>query len=104
MNERIYTINVLVCISIIIFCGVKVILDPRPETTSIYLPVASGIAGYFVPSPKIDKKDKKENENDNESLVSRLSKRLLIGGNKKNETQPEQVVSSNNSQSDVLDV
>jgi len=59
MNSKVYWANVLICISVIIFCGVKVMLDPQPTTTSIYLPIMSGIVGYFVPSPT----KKKENEN-----------------------------------------
>jgi hypothetical protein len=103
MNEKIYIVNVIVCVSVIIFCGVKVLLDPRPETTSIYLPVATGVCGYFVPNPKKDNKPNNNNE-DNESLISRLSKRL-IGGNKKQEQQ-EQVASnpSSSNSSDVLEV
>jgi hypothetical protein len=58
MNIYVYVINVIVCICMIIFCGVKVLLDPRPETTSIYLPIMSGIIGYFTPSPALTKKDK----------------------------------------------
>ena len=57
MNLHVYIINVIVCISIIIFCGVKVLTDGRPETTSIYLPIMSGIVGYFVPNPTLRKKD-----------------------------------------------
>ncbi len=59
MNSKVYWANVLICISVIIFCGVKVMLDPQPTTTSIYLPIMSGIVGYFVPSPL----KKKDNEN-----------------------------------------
>ena len=58
MNLYVYIINVIVCICMIIFCGIKVMLDPRPETTSIYLPIMSGIIGYFTPSPALNKKDK----------------------------------------------
>ena len=61
MNLHVYIINVIVCISIIIFCGVKVLTDGRPETTSIYLPIMSGIVGYFVPNPTLRKKDDKLN-------------------------------------------
>jgi hypothetical protein len=59
MNLTVYIINVLVCISIIIFCGTRVIMDQRPETTSIYLPIMSAIVSYFVPNPKLDKKENK---------------------------------------------
>jgi hypothetical protein len=58
MNLYVYIINVIVCICMIIFCGVKVLLDPRPETTSIYLPIMSGIIGYFTPSPSLTKKER----------------------------------------------
>jgi hypothetical protein len=37
----------------------KVMMDPRPETTSIYLPIMSGIVGYFVPNPALKKKEEK---------------------------------------------
>jgi len=57
MNLHVYIINVIVCVSIIIFCGVKVLTDPRPETTSIFLPIMSGIVGYFVPNPALKKKE-----------------------------------------------
>lgn len=56
MNSKVYWANVVICVSVIIFCGVKVMLDPEPTTTSIYLPIMSGIVGWFAPSPK-----KKEN-------------------------------------------
>jgi hypothetical protein len=59
MNLTVYIINVIVCISIIIFCGTRVIMDQRPETTSIYLPIMSAIVSYFVPNPKLDKKENK---------------------------------------------
>jgi len=57
MNLAVYIINVVVCISIIIFCGTKVMIDPRPETTSIYLPIMSAIGGYFIPNPTLRKKE-----------------------------------------------
>lgn len=98
MNSKIYIVNVVVCISVVIFCGVKVMLDPQPTTTSIYLPIMSGIVGYFVPSPK---KDKSENVNDNESLITRISQRL-IGGNK--EIKRTETQSTDSSESQVIDV
>jgi hypothetical protein len=88
MNSKIYIVNVIVCVSVVIFCGVKVMLDPEPTTTSIYLPIMSGIVGYFVPSPK--KENKPDNQiNDNESLITRISQRL-IGGSKDMKTQTRQ--------------
>jgi hypothetical protein len=32
-------------------------IDPRPETTSIYLPIMSAIGGYFIPNPTLRKKE-----------------------------------------------
>jgi len=58
MNIYVYIINVIVCICVIIFCGIKVMLDSSPTTTSIYLPIMSGVVGYFVPQPSLNKKDK----------------------------------------------
>jgi len=101
MNSKIYIVNVVVCISVICFCAVKVLLDPRPETTSIYLPVATGIVGYFVPQPKKDKQEL--NINDEESLASRLSKRIMIGGGEVRKKQENQESLSTNS-SEVIDV
>ena len=66
MNTKVYWANVIICISVIIFCAVKVMLDPEPTTTSIYLPIMSGIVGYFVPSPT----KKKEGEFNNTQLIS----------------------------------
>lgn len=75
-HTAIYWANVLICISVIIFCGVKVMLDPRPETTSIYLPIMSGIVGYFVPSP-LKKKEEKlitpQTNNNTNSITSNYS-------------------------------
>jgi len=74
MNIYVYVINVIVCISVIIFCGMKVMMDPRPETTSIYLPIMSGIVGYFVPNPALKKKEENKNTiNTPLSNVSQLS-------------------------------
>jgi len=100
MNSKIYIVNVIVCVSVVLFCGVKVMLDPEPTTTSIYLPIMSGIVGYFVPQPKKDKPEL--NINDEESLASRLSKRIMIGGGvlKKQENQE----SSTTNSSEVIDV
>ncbi len=69
MNSKVYWANVLICISVIIFCGVKVMLDPQPTTTSIYLPIMSGIVGYFVPSP-LKKKDNENNLLNNGNTIT----------------------------------
>jgi hypothetical protein len=44
-------------------------LDPEPTTTSIYLPIMSGIVGYFVPNPT----KKKENQDINQLVSSNAS-------------------------------
>jgi hypothetical protein len=87
MNIYVYVINVIVCISVIIFCGMKVMMDPRPETTSIYLPIMSGIVGYFVPNPALKKKE--ENKNIiNASNVSQLSNGSQQSGSNPPPTPP----------------
>jgi hypothetical protein len=84
MNLGVYVINVIVCISIIIFCGVKVLTDPRPETTSIYLPIMSGIVGYFVPNPAFKKK---ENTGDRNNPISNSLNQLNTNSQFTNNSQ-----------------
>jgi hypothetical protein len=74
MNAKVYWANVVICISVIIFCGVKVMLDPEPTTTSIYLPIMSGIVGYFVPNPT----KKKDNQDINQLVSSNSSSEGII--------------------------
>ena len=94
MNLHVYIINVIVCISIIIFCGVKVLTDGRPETTSIYLPIMSGIVGYFVPNPSLKKKEDRNNP------ISQLTTSNLISGvTNTNNTNSQMSVGSQQSRS-----
>lgn len=68
MNSKVYWANVVICISVVIFCGVKVILNPDPSTTSIYLPIMSGIIGYFVPNPTKKKENNEINGFSNQTI------------------------------------
>jgi hypothetical protein len=73
MNLYVYIVNVLVSVGVIIFCAFKIMTDGRPEVTSVYLPIMSGILGWYVPNPSIKKKEDRNLINSNNSSIGQYT-------------------------------
>ena len=86
MNLYVYMVNVLVSVGVIIFCAFKIMTDGRPEVTSVYLPIMSGILGWYVPNPALKKKEEKNNSLLNNANINTNSQ--ISGGSQRSDTNP----------------